>query len=84
VNAEIEPLSAELDLKPVDSGANVLILTPYDAGVLFGATDVDGTRVVSRVQVYLDLINYRGRGEETAAAVYEQVIRKRYGEPGGR
>jgi hypothetical protein len=78
VDADPEALSAELDLKPVDSGANVLILAPYDAGVLYSATDVDGTRVVSPIQVYLDLVNYRGRGEEAAEAVYAQVIRKRW------
>ena len=78
VDGEIEALSADLDLKPVDSGANVLILSPYDAGVLYGAAEVDGSQVVSPIQVYLDLVNYRGRGEEAAAAVYEQVLRKRW------
>ena len=78
VDGDIEALSADLDLKPVDSGANVLILSPYDAGVLYGAAEVDGSRVVSPIQVYLDLVNYPGRGEEAARAVYEQVIRKRW------
>lgn len=78
VDSDIEALAAALDLKPVDSGANVLILSPYDAGVFYGAADVDGSRVVSPIQVHLDLVNYRGRGEEAAAAVYEQVIRKQW------
>jgi len=78
VDGDIEALSADLDLKPVDSGANVQILSPYDAGVFYGAAEVDGSRVVSPIQVYLDLANYRGCGEEAAEAVCEQVIRKRW------
>jgi hypothetical protein len=61
-------------LKPVTSGANVSLLAPYDAGVLAGEKKVDGIRVVSPVQLYLDLKSFRGRGEEAAQALLEQVM----------
>jgi hypothetical protein len=37
---------------------------------------MDDLRIASPVQVYLDLIGYRGRGEEAAAFVLEQVIER--------
>jgi hypothetical protein len=65
-----------LGLKPVTSGANVTLLGPYDEGVFYGSQDREGTQVVSSVQVYLDLKNIRGRGEEAAQALLDQVISK--------
>jgi Transcriptional regulator, AbiEi antitoxin, Type IV TA system len=62
-------------LKQVSSGANVTILEPYDAGVLYGIKDVDRAPVVSPVQLYLDLSQTKGRGEEGATAILEQVIK---------
>lgn len=64
-----------LGLKEVPSGANVTLLSPYDDGVFYGgAAEVDGLRIASPIQVYLDLIGYRGRGEEAATFVLEQVV----------
>ena len=48
---------------------------PYDAGVLYGVREVDRAPVVSPVQLYLDLSQTKGRGEEGAAAILEQVIK---------
>jgi len=62
-------------LKPVDSGANVTLLTPYDEGVFHAARNVGGMRVVSPVQLYLDLMQTKGRGEEAAEAILEEVIK---------
>jgi hypothetical protein len=64
-----------LDLKPVTSGANVSLLVPYDHGVFYGTHEIDGILVASPVQIYLDLVGYRGRGEEAAKELLEQVIR---------
>lgn len=58
------------------TAANVTLLTPYDDGVFYEATEGDGVRMVSPVQVYLDLIGYRGRGEEAASFLLEQVIER--------
>lgn len=71
-------LASLLGLKEVPSGANVSLLTPYDDGVFYGASEIDGIRVASPIQVYLDLSSSRGRGEEAAAALLEEVIRPQW------
>jgi hypothetical protein len=73
-----EDVTYLLDLKPVSSGANVSLFTPYDQGVFYGACEIDGILMASPVQIYLDLIGYRGRGEEAAKELFEQVIRPRW------
>lgn len=70
-----EGVAPLLDLKPVTSGANVSLLVPYDQGVFYGTHEIDGIFVASPVQIYLDLVGYRGRGEEAAKELLEQVIR---------
>lgn len=67
-----------LGWKPVSSGANFTILTPFDEGLFYGARDVKGDMVVSDVQLYLDLIGYKGRGEEAATFILEQRLRPRW------
>ena len=63
------------ELKEVGSGANVTLLTPYDEGVYYGVSTREGSRIVSPVQLYLDLIGFKGRGEEAANAILEEVIK---------
>jgi hypothetical protein len=76
LDGDAEIVASALEMRQVDSGANVLVLEPYDAGVFYGMELIDRTALVSPVQTYLDLIQYRGRGEEAAEAVLDQVIRK--------
>ena len=80
--AYVENLSNEmivsLGLKEVTSGANVTLMEPYDDGVYYGAREIGGVRVASSVQVYLDLKGFRGRGEEAAAKLLEEVIRPQW------
>jgi hypothetical protein len=71
-------LASDLGWKPVPSGANFTILTPFDEGLLYGAREVNGEMVVSDVQLYLDLAGYKGRGEEAAAFILEQRLRPRW------
>lgn len=68
----------QLNLKPVSSGANVSVLKPYDDGVFWNRQEVNGVLAVSAIQAYLDLKNYRGRGEEAAEAIYSEVIQKQW------
>jgi hypothetical protein len=70
-----EELCGEIGLKEVPSGANVTLLEPYDGGVFYGITEYEGLKVVSGVQLYLDLKNYKGRGEEAAQIIYEKALR---------
>ena len=66
---------SQLALKKVDSGANVSFFIPYDDGVFYGARKLNGVQVASPVQVYLDVRNFRGRGEEAAQVLLDHVIR---------
>jgi hypothetical protein len=68
-------LAERLEWKVVPSGANVLLLRPFDEGVLYGSQEVTGDRVVSNVQLYLDLASQGGRGEEAATFLLEQRLR---------
>jgi hypothetical protein len=71
-----EPLLERLALKEVPSGANVSLMIPYDEGVYYGARKMDALKIVSPVQLYLDLKSYKGRGEEAAEAIWKQELLK--------
>jgi len=75
VDAEEDQLSKLFELKEVGSGANVTLLLPYDAGIYYGAKTKEGIRVVSPVQLYLDLMGFKGRGAEAANTLLDEVIR---------
>jgi Uncharacterized protein conserved in bacteria len=70
-----EELRKEIGLKEAPSGANATLLEPYDVGVFYNASERQGINVVSGPQLYLDLKNYKGRGEEAAQTIYEKVLR---------
>lgn len=72
---KIQEVTDFLKLKKVDSGANFTILEPYDEGVFYGAREINGVTVASDIQLYLDLIGYKGRGEESAKFLFEQRIK---------
>jgi hypothetical protein len=71
-------LASLLSLKSVTTGANVSLLSPYDAGVMYGTREVAGVKIVSPIQIYLDLSGFRGRGEEAAKVLFEQVIKPKW------
>lgn len=62
-------------LKSVESGPNVTVIEPFDDGIFYGIQNMNGVQVVSNIQIYLDLIGYKGRGEETANFLLEQKIK---------
>jgi len=75
VEQDDEDLLSQLGLKRVSSGANLSLLSPYDSGVFYGSRVIDSIRIASPIQIYLDLSGFRGRGEEAANALLDQVIR---------
>jgi hypothetical protein len=75
VDGPIADIAEVLRLKKVESGANVTLLEPYDAGVLQGLREISGMNVVSDIQLYIDLRSYGARGEEAARAIFEQRIK---------
>lgn len=76
VESDTERIAAQLSLKRVESGANVSLYSPPDKGVFYGARTIGGISVASPLQVYLDLVGVKGRGEETADALLEEVIKR--------
>jgi hypothetical protein len=73
-----EDMVSMLNLKEVESGANVMLLGPYDEGVFYGTQVIDDIRIVSPLQIYLDLKGYKGRGEEAAEVLLRDVIKPKW------
>lgn len=75
VESSLEQVAEVAGLKAVSTGANVSLIAPYDTGVFFGSREIDQAPVVSPVQLYLDLSQMKGRGEEAAQAILEEAIK---------
>ena len=71
-----------LQFMPVEENGNVKFAIAENTGVFYGSREVDGVRVVSDIQLYVDLLNYPARGEEAASAVLK-VIEKTWRERKG-
>jgi len=78
IEDNLKEIEDNLKLKKVESGSNFSILVPYDEGVFNGIQKIDDQNVVSNIQLYLDLFNYKGRGEEAAQIIYERFIEKQW------
>jgi hypothetical protein len=78
VGNNIQEMANSLGLKQVSSGPNLSILEPYDAGVFYGGREIGNMKVVSDVQLYLDLVGFKGRGEESAKFLFEQRIKPQW------
>ncbi|MDD5337188.1 MAG: type IV toxin-antitoxin system AbiEi family antitoxin [Candidatus ainarchaeum sp.] len=62
-----------LSLMPVEGNGNVKFAIANNKNVFYGAREVNGATVVSAIQLYVDLLNYPGRGEEAAGEVYKTI-----------
>lgn len=78
VDADLSATAEALGWKAVPTGANVTLLAPPDEGVWYGLRQVGEDPVVSDVQLYLDLVGFKGRGEEAATFILEQRLRARW------
>ena len=81
IHALIGPQNLEkaieyLGLKKVDSGANVTFIIRYDDCVTHNSRTIKNDKVASPVQVYLDCMSLKGRGEEMAEAILNNEICK--------
>lgn len=63
-----------LDLRPVEAGGNIVLVRPHDEGVFMDLQEVRSMKVVSNVQLYVDLYNYPARGREQAEFLREHAI----------
>jgi hypothetical protein len=77
---DVDPVNllAPLSWKTVDTGANFTLPWPFDEGAFYGARTIGQDRVVSDIQLYLDLMESKGRGEEAATVILEQKLRPRW------
>jgi hypothetical protein len=64
------------ECKIVDSGANVTAYIADSDEVFVDCREINQSRVASPVQVYLDCMQLKGRGEEMAEAVFSKEICK--------
>ena len=78
VTGEPSEIAKKLGWKPVSSGANITLLTPFDEGVFYGTREINRESVVSDVQLYLDLVGSKARGEEAANFLLEQRLRSKW------
>jgi len=78
VKDNIENIVNSLELKRVNSGANFTLMQPYDDGVFYGKREMKNYAVVSDIQLYLDLVSYKGRGEESAKFLLEQRLKPQW------
>jgi hypothetical protein len=60
---------AELDLRPTEAGANVMVIEPYDAGVFSGSVSQGGLMFVAPSQAAADLLTSPGRGPAEGEAL---------------
>jgi hypothetical protein len=64
---DILELRQRLDLKELVRGGNIHIIYPYyKESVFYGTQTIKKIKVVSNLQLYLDLYNFRQRGQEHA------------------
>lgn len=75
----VSQFAEKLELNPTPSGGNVKFVLPYDEGVFYGAYEVRGVKVVSNVQLYVDLYNFPARGEEAASQLLEVLLKEWHG-----
>ena len=71
-----EEFQSAVEAKVVDSGENLVVLIPDDAGVFYRA-EAGSSRAActNAVQTYVDLAHSGGRGEEAAAAILQQRLK---------
>ncbi len=74
-SGRIEEIKSKFSAKEVPTGANLNILVPRDYGVYFCLRQIRADYIVNPVQLYLDLITDKGRGEEAAQAVRDLELK---------
>jgi hypothetical protein len=66
-----------LDLTEADQGANLVLMWPYyKHSVFYDNQEIEGLRVVSDIQLYLDLYGYPVRGREQAEHLYDKRLKR--------
>lgn len=61
-----------LECKKVTSGSNISMIVPYDSCILTDTRNIKNSIVASPVQVCLELLGLKSRGEEAANAILDK------------
>lgn len=72
---KMKSLLEHLDAGEVETGANCILWITDDAAVFRDSKEIDGIKVVSPLQLYLDLMALSGRGKDAAEEVFERELR---------
>lgn len=64
-----------LELKPVEFGGNVHLIIPFNDDIFRYIQQINRIKVVSNIQLYLDLIKYPKRGKEQADYLRKEKIK---------
>jgi len=75
---QAEYIVDNLQLRPTPRDGNVRLVLPYDDGVFYKTQTLGDVKIVSDVQLYVDLVNYPSRGEEAAQKILD-TIREKWG-----
>ena len=73
---DVESIMEYLGLKRVETGGNVILIIKKNDCIDIGARNIKGNQIASPVQIYLDCMGLKGRGEEMAEAILEREICK--------
>ncbi len=73
----LESLHRSCGAKEVESGANLMLLTPFDRSVFVQRVS-DPEPTTSPLQTFLDLQSMAGRGSDAAEAVFEKHLREMF------
>lgn len=79
VSSDIQSIENALGVKRVDTGGNLVLLSPSDPDIFFGKRPIHDCWVVSDLQLYLDFSAQKGRTQETAEFLLDSTIRKSWG-----
>lgn len=72
---KLKSLLEHLDAREVETGANCILWITDDPAVFTDSKEFDGAKVVSPLQLYLDLMALSGRGKDAAEEVFERELR---------
>ncbi len=77
IEADLKQVASDLGWKPVPTGANFLLLKPFDDFILYNSRILEESSypLVSNIQLYLDLASHKSRGEDAAEFLLETKIR---------
>jgi len=78
IEDSVESIAKDLGWEKVSTGANISILSPYDSGIFYGLQKSESLKIVSDIQLYLDLKNYKQRGEEAAEFLKEKRLEPKW------